>query len=340
MRSLNFVISIVLICYNPVIAHPSWGIVVDQNNNIYFPDIAHNDGTIWKLTPEGELIQILDHCHAHNIVLDPQGNIITANGEGNHAMIKIYPNGTVDTLYQTRNIDKFFGGNCTWSEKYGIIYGQKSKQLLYTIDANGNQKPLCNYKFVWNQALYVDSDQNVYATDIGIENGALIKIDTSGIATIIARDLISKLDRPKVKHNDILLGITKDQEGNIYVVETAGKRIIKISKDLKTENFYQSKSNWFPCAITFSNGDAFIMEYRHGAKGIKGPRILKINNNGNKEVLLDYDSFVKAQKEIATVIQEDTTALYVAIRNLVFGLLIIAFSMVVVQFAQKSREAS
>ena len=47
---LTFLVLIAANYYSLLMAHPSWGIVVDSEENIYFADIFHNGrGSIWKL---------------------------------------------------------------------------------------------------------------------------------------------------------------------------------------------------------------------------------------------------------------------------------------------------
>lgn len=277
-----------LILSIPTIAHPSWGIVVDKDRNIYFADIAHNGmGSVWKLTNKGELKLLLQNFHAHNVSLDKQNNLITAHGEVPHTLIRINQNGSIDTLYHTRDYKDFFGGNCAWSTKNEkIIYGLREHKYLREMDINGTQKNIGNYQFKWNQSIYVSPDGTIYATEIGIDNGCIVKIDTNGVSTFIARNLISKLDREKDKHNDILLGITEGCDGYIYVAETAGKRIVKVLKNGQTETFYNSANNWTPTAIDFFSGDAYILEYKETGKTV-GPRIVKIDERGNKSIIFN-----------------------------------------------------
>ena len=272
--------------------HPSWGLVMDRNGNLYFADISHNGGSVWKLTAAGELKLLLRNFHAHNVSLDNDQNLITAHGEGNHTMVRIHPNGKIDTLYHTNNYLEFFGGNCTWSQNGNIIYGLREHKYLRAIDKNGNQKNIGDYQFTWNQTVYAASDGTIYATEIGVGNGCIIKIDPSGNSEVIARNLISSLNRPKDIHNDILLGIKKDNNGFVYVAETAGKRIIKILSNGQTETFYKSEENWLPTAIEFNSGNSYIPEYK-SKNGNDGPRIIKLDKSGKKKIIFDYSNYTK-----------------------------------------------
>ena len=68
----------------------------------------------------------------------------------------------------------------------------------------GNKRKYSEQYLEWNQAIYVDEEGLVYVPDKELENGSIYRIDLDGQATLIASDLISKLDRPKDKHNDVI----------------------------------------------------------------------------------------------------------------------------------------
>ena len=305
MKKLIILIFIGVFIIQTSNAHPAWGIVVDKYKNIYFADIGHNGmGSVWKLTNKGKLKLLLQNFHAHNVSLDKENNLITAHGETPHTLVRVRQNGMIDTLYHTIDYKEFFGGNCAWSANNGkVIYGLREHKYLRELDTNGTQKNIGDYEFKWNQSIYVSPDGTIYATEIGVDNGCIVKIDTNGVSSFIATNLISKLDREKDEHNDILLGITEGCDGNIYVAETAGKRIIKILSNQQDETFYKSEDEWTPTAIDFFSEDAYILELKEKGKE-KGPRIMKIDESGNKTILFNYDTY-QENKVTPTTIQNN-----------------------------------
>lgn len=269
-------------------AHPPWGIVVDKHRNIYFPDLSHNGrGSVWKLSNDGKLTLLLKDFHAHNVSLDENGNLITAHGEENHTMIRLNKDGSMDTLIHSLDLNIFFGGNCTYTPKGEILFGLKKH--IWRITKEGGKEKVSDFEFGWNQAIYADDEGNYYGPDIGNGKGKLIKITPNGEASVLADNLITKLPRGYDRHNDVLLGITKGCEGNMYIGDLAGRRIVKILDSGKVETFYTSEQDWSPTAIDFFAGDAYILEYKT-SNGLGGPRIVKIaESTGKREVLLDYD---------------------------------------------------
>ena len=278
-----------MLSIHSIYAHPSWGIVVDKDRNIYFADITHKGmGGVWKLTNDGKLELLLENFHAHNVSLDEHGNLVTAHGENNHTMVRINKDETVDTLYHCFDHKEFFGGNCTYSPLGEIVFGVE--KYLWRLNKDGQKEKLSDHRFEWNQTVYADESGNYYGPDIGDSTGKLIKIDSMGKAHVIATNLISKLDRPYDRHGDILMGITEGCDGHLYIAELAGKRIIKVLDNQETETFYTSNGDWFPTGIDFFSGDAYILEYKT-KNGNEGPRIIKIDEAGNKTEVFNYDRY-------------------------------------------------
>lgn len=285
-------ISVIIIMFvfggEAVHAHPAWGIVIDEEENIYFADIFHNGrGSIWKLHKTGELELLLSDFHSHNVSLDTDGFLVTAHGEGHHTLVRLLGNKVTDTLYTSPSFEEFNGGNCTYTIEGDIIFS--ASNYLWCIDKNGVKSKLSDFRFEWNQTVFSDSKGNVYAPDIGRDNGAVIKIDEHGNGTVVATDLISKLNREYDKHNDVLLGIGKDEIGWLYIAESAGKRIIKFNEQGVQQTFYTSDGDWFPNGITFFNEAAYILEFKMD-NGYEGPRITKLSKDGTSEVIFNYDT--------------------------------------------------
>ena len=283
-------ITLLSISVSKLVAHPPWGIVVDKEHNIYFADIAHNGlGSVWKLDKSGKLNLLLRDFHAHYVGLDNKGHLVTANGEESQFMARLNDHGSLDTLYHTTNYEDFNGGNCAYTTNGEIVF--QAGGYIWKINKYGKKEKVSSHKFKWCQTLYTDELGNYYVPEIGDGIGKLFRIGQKGETRMIATNLISKTDKPYNKHNDILMGITKGCDDHIYVAELAGKRIIKVLENQKTETFYTSEGDWFPSGIDFFAGEAYIMEYRNSKNGMKGPQIVKVTENGVKELLFNYEDY-------------------------------------------------
>ena len=270
-------------------AHPPWGIQVDSKGNIYFPDIMHNGrGTLWKFTPDGKLIPLLKDFHAHNVNLDRNENPVSAHGEDNHTMVRIYPDGKLDTLFHTHDLNEFFGGNAAYSPDIGILFSLRHK--LWVIDDQGIKRPYSDQSLEWSQAILPAPDGSVYRPEIGFGKGKVYRMGPDGSKFLVADDLISKLDRPYDKHNDVLLGMALDEDGALYVCELAGKRVIRIQPGGDPESWYIPEGGWAPTGLTFRDGKAYVLEHL-SQNGLKGPRVVQINEMGTARVLVNYETY-------------------------------------------------
>ena len=61
-------------------AHPSSGIVVDGQRQVYFQDIAND--VIWKIDAEGKLTKFSDKVGGHFLALDAEGSFARADLKG------------------------------------------------------------------------------------------------------------------------------------------------------------------------------------------------------------------------------------------------------------------
>ena len=274
-------------------AHPSWGIVVDDNHNIYFADLFHHGvGSVWKLTANGELQLLLRDFHAHNVNLDADGNLITANGEGLQYMVRISPAGHQDTLIQSNDYREFNGGNAAITPRGQIFFG--AEKYLWRINEIQQKEKIGDFEFGWNQTVFADRDGNYYGPDIGGGIGRVIKINPDGMATVFADELITKFDRPWDPHFEVLLGMAEGCGGAIYIAEVAGKRIIRMTDHGEAETYYTAEGYWVPSGLTFHECDAYILEFEDH-QGYHGPRIVRLTAEGGKSVVFDYDTYQRGQ---------------------------------------------
>ncbi|NNE66907.1 MAG: hypothetical protein HKN33_10105 [Pyrinomonadaceae bacterium] len=272
-----------------VSAHPAWGMAVDKDRNVIFADIFHNGGTIWKLSPKGTLTSLGKGIHAHNVNVLENGDIYASHGEGTYYMLRIPADGgSAKKILSSTDETKYFGGNSAVSDDGNVYFGIRKYIWKYT--KSGPVK-FSDQRLEWNQAMFLDKDGSIYVPDIGVGNGTVFRLNKDGTSEKLADNLISQLDRPKDKHNDVLLGMGKDDAGNLYITETAGRRVIKIDPKGNRSTFYTASKGWKPTAITFHEGDAYVHEY--GRIGTAYDfQIVQINNYGKKNVLVKYSSYI------------------------------------------------
>lgn len=271
-------------------SHPPCGIATDIEGNIYFPDhLHHSKGALWKIDKEGNLTMMEEDFHAHNVVTDKFGNVYTSNGSMDQYFIRFSPKGKKDTLVHKKDQKQFYSGNCTITKDGKIVFGIENK--IWTLNEKGERIPYSDFEFTRNQALFADEEGNVFATDLQRGNGSIVKIPRNGKAEIVAQNLISTKPGNGHPNQDELLGMGKDEAGELYVAETAGKQILKVKSGEKPSTFYRSEKDWTPTAITFRDGVAYILESHDNMK--EGPKITVIQQGKKPKTLFNFPTYFK-----------------------------------------------
>jgi secreted PhoX family phosphatase len=186
------------------------GITHDAEGNLYFTDVLND--VIGRIAPSGLLNTIAGDNSSGNsdgmggaaqfnnpfgITIDVQGDLYITDA-GNAAIRKITKSGMVSTLVPT---------------------AQGSNPGGKTI-SQGLSRP---------EGITIDDHGNLYITDVDL--GAIVKISSSGLVTIIAggqgigyadgTGASAQFNRP--------MGITIDAQGNLYVADAANAAIRKIT---------------------------------------------------------------------------------------------------------------
>ena len=283
------------------LAHPPYGIVMDHAGNLYFADIIHHGrGTLWKLDKNKKLTPLLKDFHAHNVNIDQAGNIYSAHGEETHTLIRINPAGDIDTLIMETDENQYFGGNAVVSNSGRIYFGINRK--IWEWD-NEKVDSINHEDLKWNQGFYVDQDETIYATDIGRgQGGSLIKIMRDGSSKVIADQLIDVGDGEFDPYSEVLLGVKKDDSGNVYVCDLGGKRVARIDDDNKVESYYESDEGWMPCGITFKDDKSYVIEFQDGMERFR----IVMNQGETKEVYYDFQDY-SSQNRVDHVIPSGRT---------------------------------
>lgn len=195
---------------------------------------------------------------------------------------------STDTICVESDYTDFNGGNCYVSPSGRVFFS--AEHFIWEKLPDGSRKKVSDQYLEWNQTVFVDQHDHIYVPDIGILNGALFEIDPKGNSVCIASDLIKTLNRPRDRHDDVILGIQKDASGNLYIAEKAGRRVIKISQDGTRSEYYVSPEGYFPTAVCFHDQGAYILEYNDSDPNLYAI-IRQIDHSGSVSTYFDMSAY-------------------------------------------------
>jgi protocatechuate 3,4-dioxygenase beta subunit len=287
-------------------AHPSWGIVVDPDENIYFVDVMHNgDGTLWRIAPHYQKLEaVFTKFHAHQMIMDQSGQIWIAQaiwrsgeieGEGYNFLYRFSPEtNNLDTVVFTEDWDEFYGGSFTMSADSRSAYFQMNEQVQVKPLEGGKTHPLLNHKFGRINTLATGPDGTLWITDKRHKGGTLFRWSSTTGLEEYATELLP--DNPadpifEEERHQLLYGIGFSVSGNPLITDNSQRCIQEILPGNKKKRVFQSEKNWHPVGVYERNERYYVMETGWSKKGHLGPRISILNASFQLEKRLEIEFF-------------------------------------------------
>ena len=271
-------------------AHPSSGIVVDGQGQVYFQDIAGD--VIWKIDAEGKLTKFYDKVGGHFLALDAEGSFARADLKG---FKRVTAAGVKPALIVAEGgapIAVNSDGNLY--SALGSLEGSKAGGALTRISPDGKQQPFApelkaTLEKLGISGLATGPEGSLYLAC----NNAVLKVKADGTFTKVAEKVEVKdcdediPDDPTVRM-PALRGLAVDAKGTVYVAATGCHRVVKITADGKIETVLKSERPWSPTGVAVSGEDVYVLEYNHAnANADKGwrPRVRKLGRDGKVTTL-------------------------------------------------------
>lgn len=282
-------------------------ITVDDNGNVIIPskDFVNKIDKDSQITQIGEkkgncrngIISNATFNIPYDGVFDTSGNLYVIE-KGNRVIRKISTEGAVSTLSGNGKYGNTIGTAVNTSfinteaiaiDSHGNLYvidGDWKDVQIKKIDSNGVSSTFIvpkreniekeRWSERWNDLVF-DSQNNLYVSD-NVKN-VIHKFDSFG--NILEFDLQLKLDAPA--------GLTIDKKDNLFICDSNNNRIVKVSKNYKTEIIMPKNDIYLdePENITCDGlGNVYVTDKNR-------TRIIKINSDLNSEIFLEESSLGK-----------------------------------------------
>lgn len=308
--SVLFVSVFFITLVSNIFPHPAWGIVVDQNKQVYFSDLE----TIYKIDARGKLSIFRageTGRHVHDLSIDGQDNIYGIENSYNQqtetyprAIWKMTPRGEFSYIVPTTA--NFPLGMSIWRDSDGNTYSiepynnerKETKIIKRTPDgktslfAGGKygyldgQKDKAEFNLITDMAF--GADNTIYLTG----DDKIRKIDKSNRVTTIYSERSANRNQGNLENSPHFFGLDVDAKNNVYAADLGRRRLLKISSDGKVSTVLNSEKDWTPIGVAAASDvdEVYVLEVRPLSSATHtGNRVLKISADGKITVLANLE---------------------------------------------------
>jgi hypothetical protein len=305
---ITTLITLSLCLARAAVAHPSWGIVVDGNNQVYFSDLE----TVWKIDAKGKLSVFragVSGRHIHELAIDEDGNLYGADYSYEpatksyiNAIWKMTPAGSFNYILEpTKELPRGMSilrdrvGNTYYVEQNNHL---KRETLLVKRTPDGRVSVLAGgayghadgqgaqAKFSSIVGMAFGPDGSLYLAD----DKSVRKVTMDGVVTTVANGIDPK-GAVEVPAWGGLMGLAVGAQGDVYVADYRNRLVLKVAPTTgAVTTVAQSEEGWSPTGVAASrNGDLYILEFRRTPPSTDTPRVRKLSPDGKISLLTGED---------------------------------------------------
>jgi sugar lactone lactonase YvrE len=277
------------------LGHPSSGIVVDAEGQVYFQDAIGR--AIWKIDSQGRLSKYFDRMGGHWMALDAQGTFARAKvphferitPDGTKPALVVADGGSPIVVNQDGNLYYLCGFSRTEpTDPGGPLIGRITPEGKLTVLAPGLKDTVERLSGI--TGLAAGPDGFLFAAC----RSALLKIATDGTATVLVHPVaVADCDEDFPDGNPnlplpALRGLAVDAEGTVYAAATGCHRVVRITRDGKVDVVLKAERPWSPTGVAVHAGDVYVLEYTNANAGSAegwAPRVRKLARDGTVTTL-------------------------------------------------------
>ncbi len=275
--------------------HPSSGIVVDEQGEVFFSDL---DRGVLKIDERGKVTKIVSKEGGHWLALDAGGSFSKVDFEksphwprwfkrrtsagvrpalisdGGSPLV-VAPNGN---LYYVCNDERMIPG--------GLLVARltpEGKETLISPAFKRSSDELGGIK-----GLAVGPDGSLYAS---YPKAVLIFALDGKVTTLVNPVVVVDGGPSPVEEVPSLRGLVVDVRGTVYVAATGSGCVIKIMPGGRVETVLKAEAPWSPTGVAQKRGDLFVLEYTIINEEAHDylPRVRKLGPDGKVTTLKTFE---------------------------------------------------
>jgi len=283
-------------------AHPSSGIVVDKQGNVFFSDL---DRGVLKIDARGKVTTIFPKEGGHWLALDTKGSFSKVDFEksphwprwfkrrtpagvrpalisdGGSPLV-VAPDGN---LYYVCNDERMIPGGLSIAR-----LTPDGKETLLNPGFRLTSEELGGIK-----GLTFGPDGSLYAS----YPRAVLKFTLDGKVTFLLNPVVVAdcEKQPPVDDAPFLRGLAVDANGVVYAAATGCRSVIKILPDGHVETVLKAEAPWSPTGVALKGGDLFVLEYTviNDEAHDYLPRVRKLGHDGRVTTLTRFAPRVRRE---------------------------------------------
>jgi sugar lactone lactonase YvrE len=277
------------------LGHPSSGIVVDAQGQVFFQDATGR--SIWKIDPQGRLTKYSDRIGGHWMALDAEGSFSRARvphferitPDGERPALVVADGGSPIAVNRDGHLYYLCGFSRTEPmNPGGPLIGRVSpggKPTVFTPDLKETVEKLSGIT-----GLAAGPDGWLYAAC----PSAVLRIGPDGaVSTLVRPVAVADCDEDFPDGNrdfplPALRGLAVDADGTVYAAATGCHRVLKITRDGKVEVVLKAERPWSPTGVAVHGGEVYVLEYTNANGGQADgwtPRVRKLARDGEVTTL-------------------------------------------------------
>lgn len=287
-------------------AHPAWGIVVDNQGQVYFSDLK----TVWRIDARGGLgvFRAPADRHTHDLNIDEAGNLYGADNSYEpaterffSAIWKMTPAGgftyllppTVDppegiSIWRDRDGNSYHATNHPGNELLVLKRSPDGKVAVMAGNSSAAQQYKQGVPYSFGGMAF-GPDGALYFT----HGRSVSKLAANGTLTQLARNLtIEKASGNQSGTGSAthLFGITVDAQGNAFVADYGNQRVLKIAPNGQIATLLKAEESWFPTGVALKGSELYILEIGQTTSHKSlGTRVRKLSPDGKVSTLATID---------------------------------------------------
>lgn len=285
-------------------AHPTWGICVNADGEIYFADTGHE--RVWKINQRGALFTLIKNKHSHGLWLDQAGNLFgehvawdAAAGQWSHShwrfntKEKLVEVGMpVFTEAHYTGFVRDAAGNQIEVESSAqtlrLLKRTPAGQLILLAGgARGyadGQSTQAQFERI--EAMTLGPDGSLYVCD----NACIRRVTPTGAVTTLGGNPLAGVPRAASAAS---MGLAVDGRGTVFVADVEHGVVRKITADNRVETVRITGWFWTPAGVAVVNDELYVLEdlsrspLRVFASSGIGPylRVQKVSLDGRESTL-------------------------------------------------------